>query len=62
MYMEFPKSTCKDKTVKGIVGCCGNIKQCEKNSKNKENKKEGSEGDSKIAIEIKKVKKKTKTE
>jgi len=60
MYIEFPRSTCKDKSVKGTVGCCGNIKQCEKNNKNKENKKEVNENDSKLAIEIKKVKKKQK--
>jgi len=58
MYMEFPRSTCKDKTVKGYVGCCGNIKQCDK--KLKKDKKDGDEGDSKLALEIKKVKKKQK--
>jgi len=60
MYMEFPRSTCKDKTVKGYVGCCGNIKWCDKNNKNKENKKGEDERDSKLALEIKKIKKKQK--
>jgi len=60
MYMEFPRSTCKDKTVKGYVECCGALKWCEKNNKNKENKKEINEGDSKLVAEIKKVKKKQK--
>ena len=58
MYMEFPRSTCKDKTVKGYVGCCGVLKWCDK--KLKKDKKDGDENDSKIAIEIKKVKKKQK--
>jgi len=58
MYMEFPRSTCKDKTVKGYVGCCGVLKWCDK--KLKKEKKDGDEGDSKLALEIKKVKKKQK--
>jgi len=58
IYMEFPRSTCKDKTVKGYVGCCGNIKQCDK--KLSKDKKDGDEGDSKLALEIKKVKNKQK--
>ena len=58
MYMEFPRSTCKDKTVKGYVGCCGVLKWCDK--KLKKDKKDGDEGDSKLALEIKKVKKKQK--
>jgi len=60
MYIEFPRSACKDKSVKGIVGCCGNIKWCDKNNKNKENKKGENENDSKLALEIKKVKNKQK--
>jgi len=58
MYMEFPRSTCKDKTVKGYVGCCGVLKWCDK--KLSKDKKDGDEGDSKLALEIKKVKKKQK--
>ena len=58
MYIEFPRSTCKDKSIKGIVGCCGYIKFCEKN--NKKDKNEISNGDSKLVAEIKKVKKKQK--
>jgi len=58
MYMEFLRSTCKDKTVKGYVGCCGVLKWCDK--KLKKDKKDGDEGDSKLALEIKKVKKKQK--
>ena len=60
MYMEFPRSTCKDKTVKGYVGCCGVLKWCDKklNKDKKEKSENGS--DSKLALEIKKVKKKQK--
>ena len=58
MYMEFPRSTCKDKTVKGYVECCGALKWCEKN--NKKDKNDINEGDSKLVAEIKKVKKKQK--
>jgi len=60
MYMEFPRSTCKDKSVKGYVGCCGVLKWCDKKlNKDKKEKGEG-ERDSKLALEIKKVKKKQK--
>ena len=58
MHMEFPRSTCKDKTVKGFVGCCGVLKFCDK--KLKKDKKEDDGNDSKIALEIKKVRKKQK--
>lgn len=60
IYMEFPRSTCKDKTVKGYVGCCGNIKQCDKKLSKDKKEKGKDEGDSKLALEIKKVKKKQK--
>ena len=60
MYMEFPRSTCKDKTVKGYVGCCGNIKSCDKKLNKDKKEKDNGEGDSKLALEIKKVKKKQK--
>jgi len=60
MYIEFPRSTCKDKTVKGIVSCCGNIKQCDKKLSKDKKEKDKDEGDSKLALEIKKVKKKQK--
>jgi len=60
MYMEYPRSTCKDKTVKGQVSCCGNIKQCDKKL-SKDKKEKGESGsDSKLALEIKKVKNKQK--
>ena len=59
MYMEFPRSTCKDKTVKGYVGCCGVLKWWDKKLK-KDKKEDNGEGDSKLALEIKKVKKKQK--
>ena len=60
MYMEFPRSTCKDKNVKGYVGCCGVLKWCEKNNKKDKDKNDINEGDSKLVTEIKKVKKKQK--
>ena len=59
IYMEYPRSTCKDNSVKGIVGCCGVLKWCDK--KLKKDKKEGNEKDSKLVEEIKKVKKKQKS-
>jgi len=60
MYIEYPSYTCKDKTVKGKVGCCGNLKWCDKKL-NKDKKEKGKdEGNSKLAIEIEKVKKKQK--
>jgi len=59
MYIELPKSTCKDKSVKGIVGCCGNLKFCDKKLNKDKKEKEKGEG-SKLALEIKKVKKKQK--
>ena len=64
MYIEYPKYSCKDikeKSMKGNIGCCGNIKWCDKKlNKDKKDKKEGNENYSKIATEIKKVKKKQK--
>jgi len=62
IYIEYPRYSCKDikeKSMKGNIGCCGNIKWCDKKLK-KDNKKGENEKDSKIASEIKKVKKKQK--
>ena len=60
MYMEYPRSTCKDKTVKGYVSCCGNIKQCDKKLSKDKKEKGKDENNSKLALEIEKVKKKQK--
>jgi len=60
MYMEFPRSTCKDKTVKGYVGCCGVLKWCDKKLSKDKKEKSKDENNSKLALEIEKVKKKTK--
>jgi len=60
MYMEYPSYTCKD-IKREKVGCCGVLKWCDKKlNKDKKDKKEVNENDSKIATEIKKVKKKQK--
>jgi len=66
MKTEFPASTCKlikpqkDKPV--IVSCRGYIQFCDKKEieKKKENKKGEGKNESKIAIEIEKVKKSQK--
>ena len=60
MHMEFSRSTCKDKNIKGYVGCRGYVKFCEKNNKNNKDKDNINESDSKLVAEIKKVKKKQK--
>jgi len=42
IYMEFPRSTCKEIIDKGktitYVGCCGHIPWCDKKIKEKEKK------------------------
>jgi len=63
MYIEYPKYSCKDikeKSMKGNIGCCGNVKWCDKKLKKDKKEKGENENDSKIATEIKKVKKKQK--